>query len=284
MPDGLSEAEKAEAVGDALKKGLIKKVVSLAESPAERAAAAARAAGAAAAAAGREPVMEIHRAPSSVQMLVQSVGAATSGNGVSPGRFGPCMINHVQAFTYADGGATNAPQRFGVNISREKNVGPFVGDMIVFEYFDPQDIFGLGQGQGEIFYKQRVDTAVGSRVYPLADFYPHIIIPFTSFYVNVSVGNLNHPATVFVTVEFAPLSVPRGSIVAQPSYSEVRSVAPAVEPARALVPTAEVRRFNNYQEIKVFEALGNKIVWATIRTDPTRTGFPPISVTVVTKK
>jgi len=237
LPEDLPQEIIDTEWGDSIKAGVIKKVTRTPTVPEDRVASGTKVTsrGVAKPAAGGAGVSM--PAPASVQMMVMSVGASVSGNGVSPSRFGPCMIEHVQAFTYADGGATNQPQRFGVNISPSHNLGPFAGEIGVFEYYDPQDLFGIGQGAGQIFYKQRVDTAVGSRVYPLADFYPKLIVPWSTFYVNVSVGGVNHPATVFVTVEFGPLTMAKGATISRASYDDVR--APSVS-RRAVAPAEPV--------------------------------------------
>lgn len=264
VPEGMTDGEIEEAYGEALKKGLINKVVKApvgsgggrAARPGDEGGAAARAA------AASERIWS--PAPASAELQLVSVGAATPGRCISAGRSGPCLINHVNIFTISDGGALNVPLKIGLNIATSKDVPAYGGEITVFEYFDSQGSFGVGEGNGEILYKQRVDTAVGSRTWPQWDFYPHIVIPFSTFYVVGSIGPLNHPAIAFVTVDFAPIEAPRARISGTVSVTprEVQT-APVAAPV-AVPPHIETRTFFGYAAIKTAESLGFKPVWSTI--------------------
>lgn len=279
VPADMTDEDVEKLLGDAIRAGIIKKITRVPT-------VAGRGVGETPGSPGRSPAPKetyvTSDAPASVQIFVQSVGAATPGNGVSSARTGPCRIEQVELFTYADGGALNMPQVFSLHASPSPDLGPFGGDLCVFEYNDPQGLLGIGEGAGLVFYKQRVDTAVGSRVYPRAVYRPNVLIPWYTFYLNATAKNVNHPAACFINVDFAPATVKASragaSIDVVPrATSTVRTGTTTRAPS---VPkTIETRTFQSYAQMKEFEALGNGIVWATVRN----TGDPraPLSASVV---
>lgn len=274
LPDDMSEADIERAIGEDLKNGIIKQVKRIVTGADKGAGQAPGVAGRKAAAAG---AYDEYPAPPSIQLFVQSVGAGVAGNGVSPGRWGPCMLEHVELFSYVDGGALNMPQVVAVHLSSSPDVGPLGGEMMVLEYADPQNLLGVGEGAGEVFYKQRVDTAVGSRVYPRASYFPRLTIPWRTFYVNVTVKGVNHPASVFVTCDFGPLVIAAakaGKTVAVEPRVTTTSKSVSVPKAAAVPKSLETMLFKSYVQMKEFEALGNRIVWSSVKN----TGDPVTSI------
>jgi len=281
VPEGMSDAEIQEAYGDELKKGLIKRLVSdpgRSEYDLGESEKIDPATGKVKVPSGGDRVW--NAGPPSVQLLSSTGFAAPGRQAVSRSLFGPCMVEHV-LITVGNGQAVGWNScKVGLHIGQSREMGLFAGELALFNSFWQVGLITWPNGPNLSIGSQLGSTAVGWRTMDKYEFFPHVIIPFGTFYVNLS--TLYATATVYfdVTVDFAPIDIPRAKLGQTVSVEPRRVAAPVLAAPKAGLEARE-QLFHNYGEIKTLEALGNRIVWPTVRM--TGRGDWPIAVTVVSK-
>jgi len=281
VPCTMTEEEKEEAYGDLIKTRQVRRLIHFDTGSRQDLTPKQRKAIEEAIKASGEEATISYPPPPSVQIYGASVNVNTSGAHVTRAINGPCMLDHILAYTPLYVAGVNAPIEWALHVSSSPNVGPFQGDMTIFRIEDPANLIAPLNPYGIQIYKDRYETLVGWRPWRTWEMFPRIPIPFTTFYLNLTVGKTNHPAALYCLVDFGSIEVPRGARLAATVVTpRIRAIPEAYGEEKA-EPAIAKREFASYAQVKEYQALGNTIVWATMRNTGRRDY--PLEVSVVEK-
>jgi len=279
VPEGMTHEEKLETFGEALKKRQVRRIIQFPTyARADMTEKQRKAVEESIKARGEEETV-LHPPPPTVQIYGASYSATVSQAHVTNALSGPCMLDHILLYTAAYIAGLNAPEDIALHACTSPNVGPFEGDIPIFRMEDPKDLIAPLNRSAIQIYKGRYETLVGWRSFDKWELFPRIPIPFSTFYLNLTVGKTNHPASCHCTVDFGPIEVPRGRVMGISAIEPRTARPPAVAKAPPAEPTIAKRQFASYAQVKEYQALGNTIVWATTRNTGRRDY--PIDISVV---
>lgn len=268
LPEDMPEDEIARQWGDAVKKGLIKKITRtpvLPPAKTEEEAAARKAAEAAKAGKATQTFLP----PPTTQIYGASFSSTVSQAHVTGAIAGPCMLDHILFYTVSVGTAgANIPMEIALHACTSPDQAPFSGDMTIFRMEDPQDLLGILDRSAIQLYKHRYETLVGWQPMRSYELFPRMVMPWETFYLNLTVGKTNHPAAVYCTVDFGPLEAARASITLAGKIMARPSEAPVGVKAVKAAPRWLGKTYTSYADIKADEIRGARINWASLRGIP----------------
>lgn len=127
---------------------------------------------------------------------------ATAENFLSSGCGGPTIIKHVGVTVLSSTNLLGDYCMVGVHVVRSGSVGPFQGDMVIFNQNVTGAPFGIDRGAG-VIVPSGVQTGPHTALPPAAmDYFPRVRIPYRSFLISVSTLAPGGTMDVFVTVDF----------------------------------------------------------------------------------
>lgn len=252
--------------------------------------------------------------PAPIQSAWVSTSDSLAHNFVGPGISGPARVVQVSIRPTAMFDSTIDYYRACIHASMSPDVGPFSGDLSFFNSFNHNAITAQPEGDGildVVPYAEQTPTGAYSND-RVTTFFMDQIIPFGLFYLNFSIQSINIGGAWIFTVVFGQVQVEKGAIsgflaiqqrpAPAPAITVKVTIPPAPKPSVEAVaapvvaapvpvpvappkpaPKIETMQFKNYQSIKEFEAVGNKVVWSTIRNTGQGYWGMPLEVSVVRK-